>query len=151
MPRISDALELLTAQHAQIDDLLETVSMLRDRDALDELADTISAHLGLEQELFYPAIEPPIARDILDELLAEHIEIKRALAGVLWYGVEDPGFAEKLDLLRTLLEGHVAYQEDELFTRVAETMAADQLAQIGAKIAGSAVRFVYDYARALAS
>ena len=143
MPRINDALELLTAQHAQIDDLLEFVATLRDADALTELADTLSSHLGVEQELLYPAIAPPLAAVIHDELLAEHAEIKRALAELCWGGVEDPEMATKLDRLRALIDGHAAYQEDELFTRIAETMSRDRLAELGTDIAKNATPVVY--------
>src|SRR5882724_2663034 len=116
MPRISDALELLTVQHAQIDDLLGFVSMLRDPDALTELADVLSSHLGVEQELLYPAIEPPLPAEIRDELLAEHAEIKRALAELVWGGLDDPELVTRLDRLSALVDGHAAYQEEELFT-----------------------------------
>lgn len=62
-------------------------------------------------------------------------------------GVEDVEFSAKLETLRVLFEGHAGYQEDELFTRAAETMTAEQLTAIGAAIAGSATP-VFEYARA---
>ena len=34
----------------------------------------------------------------------------------------------QLDLLGTLLFGHTAWQEEELFTKAAETMSCDELA-----------------------
>jgi len=147
MARISDALELLTAQHTQIDDLFDLVATLHDADALTELADTLTSHLGAEQELLYPRIGPALAPDVRDELIAEHVELKRQLADLLWAGVEDPEFAGKLEALRLLFDGHAGYQEDELFTRAAEAMTADQLAAIGQAIAGSATP-VFEYARA---
>ena len=146
MARISDALELLTAQHTQIDDLFEFVATLRDADALTELADTLTSHLGAEQELLYPRLKPMLAPDVRDELVAEHVELKRQLADLLWVGVDDPEFGDKLDALRLLFDGHAGYQEDELFTRAAESMTAEQLAAIGSAIAGSATP-VFELAR----
>lgn len=147
MPRISDALELLTAQHTQIEDLFDLVATLHDSDALTELADTLTSHLGAEQELLYPRIRPTLAPDVSDELVAEHVELKRQLADLLWNGVEDVEFGAKLEALRQLFDGHAGYQEDELFPRAAEAMTAEQLTAIGAAIAGSATP-VFEYARA---
>lgn len=147
MARISDALELLTAQHTQIDDLFDIVATLHDPDALTELADTLTSHLGAEQELLYPRMRGTLAPAVRDELIAEHVEIKRQLADLLWCGVEDPDFRAKLDAVRLLFDGHAGYQEDELFTRAAESMTADLLAAIGSAIAGSATP-VFEYARA---
>ncbi|HEY1558029.1 MAG TPA: hemerythrin domain-containing protein [Kofleriaceae bacterium] len=124
VPTTTDVFEVFTAQHAQIDDLFGFVSSLRDPDALSELADVLGAHLGLEQEALYPHLRA----GIVDELRAEHMQIKRVLAQLVWFGVEDPDFATRLVELRELLDGHIGYQEDELFARVAETQRALALA-----------------------
>jgi hypothetical protein len=127
MPVISDALELLTAQHEQIDSLLDLVAALHDPDALAELADTIAQHVSVEQRLLYPQRALQLPRDIYDELLAEHDELRRVLAELVWRGVDDDDFVAELANLRVLLDGHVAYQEDELFTRAAAAMSVSQL------------------------
>src|ERR1041385_3094305 len=121
MPRNTDALVVLAAQHAQIDDLYDLVATLRDPDALDELAAVIAAHLGAEQELLYPNM-PSLARSVLDELEAEHAAIKRVVAELLWFGVSDPDFVARLEQLGALLDGHIGYQEDALFERAEQTM-----------------------------
>ena len=108
--------ELLCLQHAQIDDLLDFAAMLRDPDALTELADTLAAHLALEHEVVYPALAGRLSAEVLEELAAEQAEIKRALARLVWCGVEDPDFAVYLGRLRDLMDGHVAYQEECLFS-----------------------------------
>ena len=151
MLRISDALELLTAQHAQIDDLFDLVATLRDPDVLDELADTLAFHLSIEHELLYPSLSPPLTREILDELAAEHDEIRRVLAELVWFGERDEDFEARLESLGLLLDGHVGYQEDELFTRAAGAMSGAQLVDLGTRMADSAAPFVYERAHALAS
>ncbi len=149
MARISDALELLTAQHAQIDDLFDLVATLRDPDALTELTDTLTSHLAAEQELLYPALE--LAPEVRDELVAEHLEMKRVLADLIWLDADDSRYAPSLDQLRALFDGHAGYQEDELFTSIAETMTSAQLSELGTQIAGSSAPVIYEHARALAS
>lgn len=131
MRPISDALELLTAQHEEIDDLLVKVQQTGDAAAFDQLADKLVAHLALEQEMFYPVIATTISRDVLHEVLQEHGAIKRVLAEMVWVGVEDPTFGAKLAELSFLLGGHSAWQEEELFLHAAESLSPDILSTLG--------------------
>jgi hypothetical protein len=133
MTRISDALELLTAQHEQIEDLYEQVRQIGDEAAFFELADKLATHLALEQELLYPALAPRIGPDVMSELLAEHASIKQVLADLIWLGTRDADFRPKLERLGDLLFGHSAWQEDELFTAAAESMSTEELATMCAR------------------
>lgn len=131
MRPISDALELLTAQHEEIDFLIVQVQQTYDADAFEELSEKLVGHLALEQELFYPAIALAMTIDVERELLAEHAAIKGVLAEMIWLGVDDTDFGTKLAELSILLDGHCRYQEDSLFEVVAETVPADRLASLG--------------------
>lgn len=134
MRPITDALELLTAQHTEIDDLVIQVQNTYDSDAFDELADKLVSHLALEQELFYPVIAPAITRETLAEMLDEHAAIKHVLADLVWLGVEDPEFGSRLRDLSDLLAGHCDWQEDELFQTAAETLSPEQIAALSASL-----------------
>jgi hypothetical protein len=151
MMPITDALELLTSQHAQIDDLFDLVATLRDPDALSELADTLASHLAVEQELLYAGFVPALPREVVEDLRAEHAEIKKTLAQLVWFGVEDPGFDARLTELGALLDGHVLYQEDHLFPTAATTMSIAQLAELGRRIASASQPICYTRALPLAS
>jgi len=134
MTRIVDALELLTEQHDEIDALiseLQTTATPTARNAtVSLLVDKVAAHLSLEQELFYPAVASALTTDVHAELLAEHAEIKRILADMLWLESEDTRFEHKLGALQGLLCWHSMWQERELFEKAAETMTANQLATL---------------------
>lgn len=130
MPAISDALELLTAQHEQIEDLFEQVRQIGDEAAFVELADKLSNHLALEHDLFYPAIAAHLSAPVLDELTAEHTAIKQALADLSFMPIRSASFRGKLNELGNLLFGHSAWQEDELFTAIAESVEKDELARL---------------------
>jgi hypothetical protein len=133
MPPISDALELLTAQHEQIEDLFEQVRQIDDEDAFAELVDKLNAHLALEQQLFYPAICQRVSNDVMSELLQEHASIKLILADLAWLGTRAPTFRPTFAQLGDLILGHAAWQEDELFTAAAESMTRDELAELCAR------------------
>jgi hypothetical protein len=138
MQRISDALELLTAQHDEIEALIaeiaDTVNPDRRAQAITELADRITIHLAAEQVLFYPAVSMLISRDVHTELLAEHAEIKRVLADLLWLDNEDTRLQRKLSALKSLVDCHATWQERELFERVAEARTTEDLATLGCEI-----------------
>jgi hypothetical protein len=132
-----DALELLTAQHRHMHELVERArSCVGQRgEAIAELADYMTAHLAVEQERFYPELSPRISKPVLAEILAEHAEIKRILADLLWLDDDDDArFTPKLAKLQQLLDGHAAWQDEELFESVAESMSIAALAELGASV-----------------
>ncbi|HTL37888.1 MAG TPA: hemerythrin domain-containing protein [Kofleriaceae bacterium] len=130
MKPIRDALELLTAQHEELDELCDRIARTRDAAAFDLLAEKLPHHLAVEQELFYPVIGAQLSRGVMDELLTEHIAIKHVLSKLVWLGVEDSEFDELFERLRMLLVGHSSWQEDQLFTRAAESLPPDRLAAL---------------------
>jgi hypothetical protein len=128
MKPIRDALELLTAQHEELDELCARVARSKDAATFDLLADRITHHLAIEQELLYPVVGAQVSRDVMNEIGAEHTAIKQLLANLVWRGVEDERFDRGFDQLCDLLLGHSSWQEDQLFTTAAETVSPERLA-----------------------
>ncbi|HEY4181296.1 MAG TPA: hemerythrin domain-containing protein [Kofleriaceae bacterium] len=140
MQRISDALELLTAHHDEIEALLAEIATTKNTSrrsaAITELADAVTVHLAAESELFYPAVSAHLSREVHTELLAEHAEIKRLLADLVWLEHDDARLERKLLALRGLVDNHATWQERQLFVDVAETHSDDELSAIGEEIRG---------------
>lgn len=128
MRPITDALELLTAQHEEIDELFVRAQQSRDAAVFDELADKLVAHLTLEQEMFYPVVTDLISHDVFDELLHEHVAIKCLAGELVRCGNGDPALGQMSAQLTALFQGHRAWQEEQLFEVVAETMSDEALA-----------------------
>jgi hypothetical protein len=128
MSRISDPLELLTQQH---DDILALLDTLATPTQLTELADMLTDHLAAEQSLLYPMVGFSIPASVREELVIEHVEIKRVLADLLWFGLEDGDTPRRIETLRDLLEGHTSYQEQQLFELAAETLAPIDITVLG--------------------
>lgn len=127
MTQIRDALELLTAQHEELDQLFAAVSRTRDAATFDELSEKLTIHIALEQEHLYPVIARQVSADVMAELRAEHVAIKRLLSELVWIDVEDEEFPELFAALGELMVGHAAWQEDQLFTDAAESLSRAQL------------------------
>lgn len=140
MNRIADALELLTAQHDEIDSLLAVVSTsgspaVRSA-AVSELAEKLTLHLAIEQEMLYPTADRTLSDEVRRELMSEHVEIKRVLADLVWLDLDDSRFGGKLTLLQMLLEWHELWQEEQLFETLAESMSPAELEDLGERING---------------
>ena len=137
MPRISDPLELLTQQHDELLGLLDTLASsdepARAR-AFADLAEALPDHLAAEQELLYPIIGAQLPASVHEELVAEHVEIKRVLADLLWFGLDDADAPRRIATLRALVDGHTAYQEEELFETAAETLAPIDITVLGSRL-----------------
>ena len=135
---LTSALELLTSQHDEIEALLVEVSGEPTASirigALSELADKLTLHLAVEQELLYPAADALVSAEVRAEMLAEHQEIKRVLADLIWLEQEDRRFARKLVSLQTLLQWHETWQEAELFARLSEHLPEPALASLSADV-----------------
>jgi len=137
MPRISDPLELLTQQHDDLLALLDALASPNETErarALDDLADQLPEHLAAEQELLYPCVAGYLAQPVREELVAEHTEIKRALGDLLWFGLDDADAPARIAELRTLVEGHAAYQDHELFENAAESLAPIDITVLGNRL-----------------
>ena len=107
--------ENLHAQHEEIDELCDRLAHMPSDALLDELAEKLAHHLDIEQELLFPVISHQLSPEVMSELLAEHVAIKRLLSQLVWIGAEDDEMPELLDRLRGLLAGHAAWQEDQPF------------------------------------
>lgn len=130
----TDALEILAAQHAEVDTLFERLENgSGDRRAVFlELADKLAAHATIEEKIFYPAVMTQETRDQLNEAVQEHLSIKRMLADLIAMRADDPEFDGKLTVLEEQVTHH-AHEEEEakLFPEVKSMLDADQRAALG--------------------
>jgi iron-sulfur cluster repair protein YtfE (RIC family) len=132
--QLLNALDILTEQHDQVDDLLEQLEGGEgDRSATFlQLADALAAHAAIEEKIFYPRVMADQTSDLLHESVEEHLAIKRVLADLLTMDLDSEEFAAKLSVLKEEVSHH-AHEEEEgkLFPMLRNSMTADDLAGIG--------------------
>ncbi|HEX8115004.1 MAG TPA: hemerythrin domain-containing protein [Kofleriaceae bacterium] len=130
----TDVLELLSAQHREVDDLLEKLEQGNgDREALFvELADKLAAHAAAEEKVFYPSVMAEQTSALLHESVEEHLAIKRVLADLIAMKVDDDEFQAKLAVLKEEVSHH-AHEEEEgkLFPELRAALSRDELAALG--------------------
>ncbi|WP_394845022.1 hemerythrin domain-containing protein [Pendulispora brunnea] len=126
------ATDLLEQQHRKVEDVFDKLKNSKSNASalLEELANDLSAHMAIEQNIFYPAVRE-VDSDTVEESLEEHSMAEIALKRLLRTPVTDPSFEAKLTTLEELIEHHVEEEEEELFPEVEEKLGADKLDTLG--------------------
>jgi hemerythrin superfamily protein len=136
MPDMIDILELLSSQHAEVDQLFEQLEQGGgDRAALfAELADKLATHAAVEEKIFYPSVMEAETSDLLHESVEEHLEVKRLLADLLELDLDrdQDEFDAKLSVLQEKVSHH-AHDEEEgkLFPKLRKLLSDDERAALG--------------------
>lgn len=131
-----DALELLTTQHDEVEDLISEIEESDDgeekMDLFRELADKIAAHSAIEEKLFYPSVMSDDTEEQLLESTEEHLAVKRVLADMLEMEASDDRFDAKLSVLKEEIRHHARDEEEKkLFPKVRRMFTKDELAGLG--------------------
>jgi hemerythrin-like domain-containing protein len=125
------ATSLLEDQHRKVEALFEKLeSGGADRAVLDELANSLAAHMAIEQDIFYPAIKE-VDSDLVNESFEEHSIAEVALKRLLATDSDDDSFEARVTALKELIEHHVEEEEEELFPAVEKALSAETLEKLG--------------------
>jgi len=125
------ATRLLESQHRQVESLLtrlQTRGADRQR-LLQELADALTAHMLIEEEIFYPASTTVRGARILqsyEEHEAEVPVLQRLVATR-----DEDAFDARLAVLAELIQAHVAREENELFPEMDRAVDQQSSEMIG--------------------
>lgn len=130
-----DAIELLRNQHQEVETLLHELanaSARKNRKRLFErVADLLATHAGLEERIFYPAVNTDETEEQLLEALEMHLAIKRVTADLMHLEDDDPTFRAKTIVLRDLVLKHQHEEERRIFPTVLASLDTDRLDELG--------------------
>lgn len=126
------ATALLESQHRKVEALFKKLENGRTdpQVVLEELANSLAAHMAIEQEIFYPKVKE-IDADVINESYEEHAVAELALKRLLMTDPEEEAFMARVTTLKELIEHHVQEEEEELFPAVEKKVNEAQLAQLG--------------------
>jgi hemerythrin-like domain-containing protein len=127
-----NATSLLKSQHRKVEALFKKLKGGRSEPApvLEELANSLAAHMAIEQDIFYPAIKE-VDSDLVNESYEEHSVAEIALKRLLATDPEDEAFQARVTTLEELIEHHVKEEEEELFPEVEKALGEATLANLG--------------------
>jgi hypothetical protein len=133
-----DAIELLTSQHDELEDLFaqcEQESGPQKQAVFDRIADLFAVHSAIEEAHFYPNVNGEETHELLVESVKDHFAMKKALAELIEIGTEADDFDEKCAGFRRLVMRHAReLEENRLFPRVMVLLGQSMLDAIGERM-----------------
>lgn len=122
--RPQDAIALLRADHALVEDLFSQFEKARDDARKQTLATRIcmelKIHTSIEEEIFYPATREVLPReeDLLDEAEVEHASAKELITQIETGKPGDELWDAKVTVLSEYIKHHVKEEHTEMFPKV---------------------------------
>jgi len=129
------ATDLLVHQHRSVEELFERLESSKKGfdNTLRELADDLTAHISIEEQLFYPAVRK-VDPGLILEGLEEHAMGRFALERLLGTPGQDKAIKARLKALKELMTNHHHEEERDLFPAVRRAMSDATLAKLGARM-----------------
>ena len=136
-----DLYQLLKQDHQKAKRLFEQLSDTSDRAVKSrerlfaQLKQELELHTEVEEQHFYPALrDNDETRDLIEEALEEHNEVKEMLEELDGADMDHDSWAEQLAELQENVEHHVAEEEMQLFPRAQKVLKKEQADEIAAAI-----------------
>jgi hemerythrin-like domain-containing protein len=127
-----DATKLLEKQHRKVEAIFKKLERGSSdaSELVEQLANDLAAHMAIEHEYFYPAVQS-VDRDLISESLEEHALAEVSLKRLLATDPEADEFKARVVALKELIQHHVEEEESELFPKVRKALGDDQLSKLG--------------------
>lgn len=140
-----DAVELLLGQHDEIRRLFSEFEQLSPRPSqkkqklVRDVITNLMKHAQIEEQVFYPAVRDELQDQDheVDEDLEEHHVAELLLSELDSMAPEAPRYDAKVTVLIETVTHHLEEEEEQLFPRVREEMAARRRRELGAAMLGA--------------
>jgi hemerythrin superfamily protein len=136
-----DAVQVLTRDHREVENLFARYESSTDPDEQTTLAHEIvhelAVHGEIEELLFYPRVRTALGdgNALADEAIHEHVEIKQTLNDLDKMTAADDGFDAKMRELMAEVRHHVEEEESDIFPTYREKVPAEDLEKLGVALA----------------
>jgi len=126
-PGADDAMELLSDDHIEVqqlfqeyDNLVDAKAEAADRESLARrICALLTVHTQIEEEIFYPAAQDVLDSDeMVDDALAEHAQAKQLITEIEAAAADDPGYDDRVRQLGEAINQHIQEEEEVLFVSV---------------------------------
>jgi len=132
-----NVIDLLSQDHAEVDELFRRVNLSDKPETIDELTKQIvrelSVHAAVEEQFVYPTLRAKVddGSDLADEAIDEHQEVKRLLADLEKLEAGTAEHEKTLDEVIRNVRHHVEEEEGELFTKLRAALDESTLEKLG--------------------
>jgi iron-sulfur cluster repair protein YtfE (RIC family) len=113
-----DVTKLLEADHRKVEELFSAIESAEGEERtplIEELATSLKAHMELEEQVLYPAMQPATGAEAVEEGNTEHEVARSALEEMLALAPDEPGFGAAMEAVKAGIEHHVEEEENEVF------------------------------------
>jgi hemerythrin-like domain-containing protein len=139
--RQRDAIALLMQDHEDVKKMFKQFEKLKEKDGRDDekaelvhkICDALTAHVTVEEEIFYPAVRAAIGdEDLMDEADVEHSSAKDLIEQLKSASPDDDHYDAKVTVLGEQIEHHVKEEHGDMFPKAKKSKV--DLSALGARI-----------------
>lgn len=136
----SDVIDILTADHKEMIEVIGQIESTSDASRRRDLADTVIAevmrHAVAEEMFVYPVIKEqvPNGAEEVEHDKQEHHEIVQVMKQMEDVGASDPNFMELVRRLEAQLRHHAKDEESEQFPKLRAHIPGERLFDMGRKV-----------------
>lgn len=133
-----DAIALLKADHAKVNELFADYEKMRSdtkkKELVAEICTTLSVHAQVEREIFYPAVMAALKdKQLTPETKFEHVGMQKLIAQL--DGSEPDGaiYDGKVHSLAEYVQHHIQEEQDQMFSKLKDSSL--DLIELGGRMA----------------
>jgi hemerythrin superfamily protein len=136
----SDVVDILTADHHDVLELIDSISSAGSPDESRDIADTVIAEIvrhSIAEEMYvYPAMKKhlPDGQSQVEHDIEEHQELEETLKKLERVSADDTEFVALVAEVRSQLSHHASDEENSQFPLLREHIPHDQLVELGRKV-----------------
>ena len=136
----ADVVDILTADHREMIDLIGQIELTPDPGQRRDIADTLIAevmrHAVAEEMFVYPAVKDhvPNGAEEVEHDKKEHDEIVKVMKQVEGVDPSDPKFMDLIGQLQAQLSHHANDEETEQFPKLRSHIPHGELVEMGEKV-----------------
>jgi hemerythrin superfamily protein len=136
----ADAIETLTADHRQVEQLFRMLehAMATDNtrvadDVGRRIVRDLSVHAAIEEEILYPVLRDIVgeSESLVRQNVNEHAEMKRLLARVDGQPASNSSAFKTFMNVKRIVEDHVEHEESRDFAQLRDDLSEEKLMEIG--------------------
>jgi hemerythrin-like domain-containing protein len=148
---MADVFEVLSADHAQVKDMLVALEESQDYTSEGTAAEVVQAarqevaqlliidssrHEAAEEQFFWPAVRERLADGnmLADEAISQESEAKNVLARLDKLSSGDKEFTALIAEFIPAARAHIAFEETQVWPSLRAALSATEAAELGAKI-----------------
>ena len=135
---MNDPVAILKRDHreaaALLRELAESKPGATRRKTTEKLTSALTLHMEIEEHLIYPLVAERIGKDDEQEAETEHSLARDGLAKMNEL-VDEGGFGAAVAMVTAGIRHHVKEEETEMFPKLKQELARDELAKLGDEVA----------------